>query len=391
MLALALFTAALPVLLVCTVNLRFYGWFGTCEFRAPAFNDAYGAMLRVRAGPELPYIPVTREARAAMAAVSPAFAELQRQFDAGLARGWAGASEFLTQIPATEEQIGGGWMMWALREAAAQAGHHHSARHALQFYRRLAEELNQACDKGRLPAGPARSGFMPPWREGQTGPFLHKSREFAEFVTHFRHFSARPPASSGTPEQLQLFRDLTRERISPPEGELDVVGAANYILNARKVEWLHTLGKALRPRPVRPLRRRPDTRRLPPAPGAVLRRGAQFPLLVAAAAWGACAASVLIHALIDVTSFPVLSVSSFTPIYPLLLVFIATAFWGCSAPGKPGLQPAERDPGGGAPIHATSAGPIAPAGTASLPGWRGSPAPAGSLAPAIWRAVLVRG
>ena len=43
------------------------------------------------------------------------------------AQGWAGASEFLTHLPPDQGQIGGGWMMWALREATARAGYHTDA------------------------------------------------------------------------------------------------------------------------------------------------------------------------------------------------------------------------------------------------------------------------
>src|SRR5690606_32422384 len=104
-----------------------------CEFRADAFRDAYGAMTRVKTGPDIPFVPVTREARQAMAQVSPAFAELQHQFDQGLARSWAVHGEFLTGTPAEEEQIGSGWFMWALREAVSNAGHTSDAAKALKF------------------------------------------------------------------------------------------------------------------------------------------------------------------------------------------------------------------------------------------------------------------
>jgi hypothetical protein len=108
MTALGLLAASLPVLAVSTLNKHYYGWFGTCEFRAEEFQDAYGAMLRVQAGPHMAYVPVTREAREAMARVSPKFAELQQQFTSGLALGWAQASEFFTHLPPSEGQIGGG-------------------------------------------------------------------------------------------------------------------------------------------------------------------------------------------------------------------------------------------------------------------------------------------
>jgi len=325
-LGLALVVATIPVLVFCAQNKRHYDWFGTCEFRAQDFQDTYGAMLRVKVGPELPFVPVTREARIAMAAQSPAFAELQKQFEGGVARGWAGSSEFFTHLPPEQGQIGGGWLMWAVREATAKAGYHGNAAQALGFYRRLARELNWACDEGRLPAGPARSGFLPPWRQEQAGPFVRAAGDFTDFVVSFSRFSARSPASEGSPEELQLFRDITRERLSPPVGELDTVGAAQYVLNTWKVGVLQLIGKALRP-VLLVLFILAQVLVVIRAGLVIRRRSWTYPLTVAAAAWGACVASILMHAMIEATSFPVLTISSFAPIYPLLIVFIIAAFW----------------------------------------------------------------
>ena len=361
LLGLALVVATIPVLVVCTQNKRHYDWFGTCEIRAKDFQNAYGAMLRVQVGPELPYVPVTHEARVAMAGVSPLFAELQKQFEGGVAQGWAGSSEFFTHLPPEQGQIGGGWLVWAFREAAAKAGYHGNAAQALGFYRRLARELNRACDEARLPAGGARSGFLPPWRQEQAGPFLKAAGDFTDFVVSFSRFSAHSPASSGSPEELQLFRDLTHERLSPPEGELDTVGPAQYVLNAWKVGMLQWVGKALRPvllvlfvfaQILVVLR-----------VGLVIRqRTWTYPLNVAAAAWGACVASVLMHAMIEATSFPVLTISSFAPIYPLLIVFIIAALWdgitAWRAPRIAAVQPT---------VATTPTPPAAPVSPAAIP------------------------
>lgn len=331
LLGLTLGIATVPVCAVATMNLRHYGWFGICEFHAGEFKDAYGAMLRVRVGPELPYVPITREARVAMAAVSPAFAELQRQFDRGIARGWAGSSVSLTHLPAEEEQIAGGWMMWAFRECTARAGHAHSAGEAMAFYARLARELNQACDTGKLPAGPRRSGFMPAWREEQTPKFVRATRDFADFVIRFSRFSAKPPPSTGSPEELQLFRDLTLERLSPPAEEASTLAEAGESNRAWKIAALHAIGKTFRQALMILfwIAQLAAVVRL----GWLLwqRRWPSYPLLIAGAAWGACVASILIHAMIEATSFPVLTISSFAPIYPLLLVFIFAAFWDLAA------------------------------------------------------------
>lgn len=325
-LAVLAFAATLPVFAISLQNYRHYGWFGTCEFRSAAFQDAYGALLRVEVGRQLPLVAMTREARVAIGEASPAFAEVQRQFDNGIARGWAEASEFFTHVPPAQEQIGGGWLMWALRDAVRESDPSRNAAQTLAFYQRLADEVNDAVDTGRLPGGPRRHGFMPRWSADLTGPFWSTALEFSDYVFSFRNFSGRPPPSSGSAESLQQFRDLTRDRLSPPEGELDVVGAKRYLLNLDKVSWLHTTGRTLRPvllglfivaQALAVLR----------LFQAAWRREWTYPLTLATAAWGACAVSVLMHAMIQVSSFPVRTISSFAPIYPLLLVFIAAIFW----------------------------------------------------------------
>ena len=48
---------------------------------------------------------------------------------------------------------------------------------------------------------------------------------------------------------------------------------------------------------------------------------------LAVAAGGGVLAYLLLNALVQVTSFPVIAVSTFAPIYPLLLVFVIAALW----------------------------------------------------------------
>ncbi|MEJ1971450.1 MAG: hypothetical protein WDM96_02745 [Lacunisphaera sp.] len=304
------------MLLVCVENQRNYGWFGTCEARSPEFADVDDAMRRVRVGPELRYVPVTREAREAMAKVSPKFAELQKPLAAG-DQGWAGSSEFLTRVPVDPDQIGGGVMASELRTAVAHAGYYHDANQARYFYKHLARELEQAIDAHRLAAG-SRS-------EAWIGATAGNALIFGDFVLSFSRFSARPPFSTGSPDELNLFRDMTGERLSPPAGELDVVGAAEYLQNIAKVDRLQAIGKVLRPllfglillahavtlaRLVQVIRRRQWT----------------FPLTLAAATWSAVAWLVVTNAVTEAISYPVLSIVAFAPAYPLLLVFVVAVF-----------------------------------------------------------------
>jgi hypothetical protein len=318
--------AALPVLLVCWENFRHYRWFGTVEFRAPAFNDAYGAMVRVKIGPDLAHVPVTRQAREAMYRVSPTFAKLQPFLDGGYGRDWAEASSGITQQPANERQIGSGWLMWALRDSVAAAGYCGNARQALDFYRNMADEINQACDDGRLPAHARRSGFLPRWQDGETAEVLRTVWIFVDYVAGYKSFDAYPPLSIGTDDDVRLFRDVTRDRLSiVPEGT-NLVLPSQVALDIVKLGLLQDIGRFLRHILI-------GLFLVAQALGVVRllhlgwTRQLTFPLVLAAAAWGGSLAYLLVNALVQVTSFSVVAVSTFWPIYPLLQIFTFAVYW----------------------------------------------------------------
>lgn len=322
-----LLAAAIPVLGVSLQNYRHYGWFGTVEFRAAEFKDAYGALARIRAAPARTGIPVSREAREAAYGASPAFAELRPHLEGPIGLGWAEASAAWTGLPAGERQIGGGWFMWALRDAVAAAGHARSARTALAYYRRVADEVNAACDERRLPAGPARSGFRPQLQAGQLSQVISKWWEFAGFTARFSLFGAKPARNEGTEEQLQLFRDLTRERIAPADGSVDpYLGLGEYLHNLRAANFLHATGQLLAI-PLFWLIMTAHGFWLWRAIACLRQRDFSVPFLLAAAAWLAAAAALFIQALVEVTSFPVKVISSFAVVYPLWLLFAGAATW----------------------------------------------------------------
>ena len=373
-LTLAAVCAALPVFIVAALNHHYYGWFGTVEFRSAEMQRAYGALVRVEAGPALPFVPLSREAREAIYRVSPAFAELRPHLDGDIGRGWADASSSVTGRPAADREIGGGWLVWALRDSVAAAGHARSAGDAIAFYGRLAREVNAACDDGRLPAGPPRSGFLPKWREGQGGAIADTFFGFTDFATSFSRFSAFAPPSDGDEAGLRLFRDLTRERLS---------GGDLTPLDHTRTQILHRIGKGLRP----VLLLLVIGAQLVAAVRLVqllVQRTWTFPLTVAAAAWGGAFIYLLLTAVMQVTSYPILAVSSLAPVYPLLLVFIAATAWDAGAAWLP-----SRD-AGVAPESPARPAPVPPPAKIELTGavrllpWLAGLA---ALAPfVIWRA-----
>ena len=338
---LAALSGLLPVALVSWENARHYQWFGTVELRADEFKDAYGALLRVRVGPEIPFVPVTRQAREAIYAVSPTFAQLRPHLDGPIGEGWAGASNFVTHLPAEQRQIGGGWFMWALRDSVAAVGYCHNAGDALAFYHRLAMEVNQACDDGRLPAGPRRSGLRPPWRSGLTREWLGAAVMFVDHFVSFRGFSAYPPPSIGNHDELTLFADVTRDRLAPSPA-IETANPRQAALDAWKLAVLQAAGKVLR-QLLFWLAAAAQVVALVRAVNLAWQRRLTYLFVVAAAAWAACAATILIYALIHVTSFPALAVAYLDSAYPLLILFVIAVFldvvwawWPLLARPRPG-------------------------------------------------------
>ena len=169
---------------VCSLNYRHYGWFGTVELRAREFVSAYGALQRPISSEEIPYVPVARDVRLKLYEVSPSFAELRSCLEGPTGLEWANYSDFLTGRPGEELQIGGGSLVWALRDCVVASGHGNSAREALNFYRSLGVEINRACDDGRInPARTRRDTMMPRWRSGQTKRILETAPGYiADFL-----------------------------------------------------------------------------------------------------------------------------------------------------------------------------------------------------------------
>jgi hypothetical protein len=305
-----------PLALVATLNLRHYGWFGTTEFHAADFRDAYGALVRVQVGPRLPYVAVTREAREAIYRVSPAFAELRPHLEGEIGLRWADADHFRRE----ERQIASGWFMWALRDAVAAAGHATSAKDVLAYYRRVADEVNRACDEGKLPALGRRSGFFPPWQADYAHALRTDGAMYLRGVFDFSEFEPNPPYSVGTDDEVRIFRDITHERISPSLRATYIELPEQQQLDRAKLGVLRWLGRNV---------------------GAWLAtfivlahfaalvrlielvRARRFSWLFACAlgAWAGGAAELALNILVHTTSFPNYYPAAYAPSWPLLLFF----------------------------------------------------------------------
>jgi len=322
----AVICAAAILIAICTLNYRYYGWFGTVEFRAPEFLSAYGALQRPVPSEQIPYVPVTRDVRLKLYQVSPSFAELKPCLEGSVGLEWANYSDFLTGRPGEELQIGGGSFIWALRDCVIASGHGNTAREALDFYRSVGSEINRACDEGRIaPARPRRDTMVPRWRPEHARRLLENAPRYTAEFFLFSGFSAYPTNSWGSADLLALFRDLTRWRLahSDEAPELDFSGpssVAHYRLAA-----LQALGQIFRWLCV--VLAVSGLGAWAWAVSDVLRRRTMpYLLVVATAALGSALAVLVVNMLVHLLAFRNRGPTALHEGYPLLVLFGATAW-----------------------------------------------------------------
>ena len=162
---------------------------------------------------------------------------------------------------------------------------------------------------------------MPPGHPGLTGEWLRAAGEFAEFTAWFRGFNAYAAPSQGSVDDLTPFRDLTRDRLAAPIYDTGPQWPHQTALDLWKVGVLQGGGRILRVVCLW-LVLAAQVTALARLVQLAWRRRVTYAFVLATAAWGGCAAIILMDALIHVTSFPTLSVVYLHAAYPLLLLFV---------------------------------------------------------------------
>lgn len=126
---------------VAAANRASYGVFASNEFHGSAFPAAYGALSRIHHDEWRRHVVFPKDAREKAYTVSAAARELRPSLDGEHGGFWREIGCAQTQTSPCPDILSG-WFMWALRDAAAAAGHYASGRDADAFYRRLAGEIN---------------------------------------------------------------------------------------------------------------------------------------------------------------------------------------------------------------------------------------------------------
>jgi hypothetical protein len=197
------------VLLAYGVNNRTFSAFAKSEMSAPSYERALHALLRIKSPTQQRYVPVTSDSLARAFEVSPTFARLKAEFDAGAGAAWR--TETLNQQGVSGE-IGINYLMWALRHAAGNNGIHADARTAEKFYNRMAREINAACDAGRVETRIVWASFIGPNLLANAHELLPSfGRILGVFV---QRYEVAPLADDEilSPEERALYDEITNRR-----------------------------------------------------------------------------------------------------------------------------------------------------------------------------------
>ncbi|MCK9516175.1 MAG: hypothetical protein WCZ18_07340 [Ottowia sp.] len=348
---------ALVVLAFAAVNLgnralnrATYGVFVNTEFTGGEFKHALAVLQSVQVGPPQPYVPVPERTRAAIYEQSPAFSELRWYLESKDSPGYFWRGFGCPLYPSSCGDMAGGWFMWALRDAVAYSGHYDSAVDANTYYRRLANEVQAACQSGALKCRRSWLQFMP---RITTEQWLHAPRAALrglELLTFLREkpeaaltLPTGPPGSRPAEVKRVLGRPLTTpiNKVAP-DASPDWQHAADLPPSrmakaARHVHQIFIKIYAI----VLPLL----------TVGGLIcffvwafrlwrHRSAQDAWMfgVALALWGLLGTRLALLVLIDISAFPGITPYYLLPAYALLCAAAVLSVYGCFArmPGKPG-------------------------------------------------------
>lgn len=150
---------------IATLNYKYYQRFVINDFTSKDFKDAYGALTRIKQDDYINRVPLNKKNRLKLYELSPTFNELKSYLE----------NDGLKYTNEYQNEYNEGFLYWAVREGTYKLGYYQNAQKAKDFYKRLANEINDLCDNNKLSCYSKRSSL--------TAPFIKEEySEFAKYV-----------------------------------------------------------------------------------------------------------------------------------------------------------------------------------------------------------------
>jgi hypothetical protein len=191
--------AGLPIVVVRAENESHYGVALTNDLTEGAFLRAYADWSRVEAGPARYRVPISADQRLAVYEVSSAARELRPTLE-DPDNFWR---EFGCDHPEAGCDYAGGWMLWAVRDAASNAGHFDTAQDAQRFFTRLSEQISGACDDGALSCAPRLPGSLQALQQAPPRLMAHNFLALLRDVLLAKGMYDPPTGAAVVPDELR--------------------------------------------------------------------------------------------------------------------------------------------------------------------------------------------
>ncbi len=176
------------------VNLKVYGKYVSNELMSEEFSDAYGALLRTN--PEQTgFVVVPKETRDRLYQLSPAFSKLEQYLETDFYYERYGFKDIKEYSPPG--------LLWAMREAASEAGMYQNATMSANYWREVADEINEVCDNGTIKSKPFISTASMPFRSDYVVPLIIESAKSFLACAVFYDTDARVALTFAPPELIE--------------------------------------------------------------------------------------------------------------------------------------------------------------------------------------------
>jgi hypothetical protein len=224
------------------INMAKYGVPAVVEITSDAFKAAYGGLLRIKSNQERQFFPAVRDARMKAYAVSPTFKEVEEYLEGPVGLGW--------QTLAGNNDIPAAFFIWAFRDSVAAAGYYKSGPEALRFYQKMGDEIDAACDSGKLNCRQrpnsllSSSSLVPPWRPEYNKLVLPTFYAIILKTIAFDGFNASTESarSFGPAEIMDLFSAVTGEDLLSSKRNHNISWELESHLNKEKTRILGQIG-----------------------------------------------------------------------------------------------------------------------------------------------------
>lgn len=156
----------IPTIIVSSLNYSNYGFWGVSETLDPDFNRVLNTLGRIKTSTWHPAIQITKEARMKAYDVSPLFYEMKDEIENSVVLHWNYSDDrsmaskpewYLLKYTNGGSEISNGHFLWLLRDAVFNKGYYSAGQYPYGFYKQLADQLEFACNDGRLDCSASRT------------------------------------------------------------------------------------------------------------------------------------------------------------------------------------------------------------------------------------------